>query len=353
MRTSDYNLFSKLLHSVVLGIKPVAQMAFEIEKTLFSKEDLSQVTDGKHVFVSGLARSGTTILMRSLYESGCFASLTYEDMPFILAPNLWKQISPTKSINELKERAHKDGIFVNDKSPEALDEVFWKVVLEDNYIQKDRLVINKIPSDTLDLYDQYIHLIIKRNFNGLKLRYLSKNNNNILRLNFLFQKFPNAFVIVPFREPLQHAISLLSQHRNFCEIQRKDKFTLRYMTWIGHHEFGLDQKPFYLEDDLLFRRMIEYDKSDINFWLLTWLNYYSYILHHYSEKTILFCYEAFCKEPGPVLDDLCKRIDLSGLEFNPVHFALKIKQNENADKRILDECGAIYERLLRKLVIER
>ena len=348
MRASDYNLFSKLLHNVLLGRKPVAQISFEIEKILFSKGDLSQVTDGKHVFVSGLARSGTTILMRSLYESESFASLTYEDMPFILAPNLWKQISPKKSSNELKERAHKDGIFINDKSPEALDEVFWKVFLEDSYIKKDRLLINEIPSDTLDLYDQYIHLIIKKNFHGLRLRYLSKNNNNILRLNSLFQKFPNAFVIVPFREPLQHAISLLTQHHNFCAIQKEDKFTLNYMTWVGHHEFGLNQKPFYLEGDVLFRRIIEYDRSDINFWLLTWLNYYSYILNNYSGKAILFCYEAFCKDPGPVLDALAKTIDLSGFTFEPVDFQLKIKDDENADRKILAECSAVYHKLLQR-----
>lgn len=352
MHAQDYNLFSKLLHNVLLGIKPVAQMGFEIERMLFAKGDLSHVTDGKHVFVSGLARSGTTILMRSLYESESLASLTYEDMPFVLAPNLWKQMSSKKSSNALKERAHKDGILINDKSPEALDEVFWKVFLEDNYIQKDRLLINKIPSEILDLYDLYIHLILKKNFDGARLRYLSKNNNNVLRLNALFQKFPNAFVIVPFRDPLQHAISLLTQHHNFCDIQRKDKFTLNYMTWVGHHEFGLNQKPFYLEDDLLFRRLTEYDKRDINFWLLTWLNYYSYVLNHYSEKAILFCYEEFCKDAGPVMDALAKRIDLSGFKFKPAHFELKIKEDETADKKILDACNAIYEKLLQKVVVE-
>lgn len=353
MPASDYNLFSKLLHRVLLGIRPVAQISFEIEKALFLKGDLSQVTDGKHVFVTGLARSGTTILMRTLHEAESLTSLTYEDMPFILAPNLWNQISLKKSSNELKERAHKDGIFINDKSPEALDEVFWKVLLEDSYVQKDRLLINEISSDTLEMYELYIHLIIKKNYSGIRSRYLSKNNNNILRLNFLFQKFPNAFVIVPFREPLQHAISLLIQHQNFCEIQRNDKFILSYMTWIGHHEFGLNQKPFYLEDDLLFTRLIQHDKSDINYWLLSWLNYYSYILNNYSEKAILFCYEAFCKDPESVLRDLSEKIDLSGFEFKPANFEMKFRRNEHADKKILDECGVVYEALLQKVIAEK
>lgn len=348
MHASGYNSFSKFLHKVLLGIRPVAEISFDIEKALFTKGDLSHVTDGRHVFVSGLARSGTTILMRSLHETASFASLTYEDMPFVLAPNLWKQISLKKSGNALKERAHKDGILINDKSPEALDEVFWKVLLQDNYIQKDRLLINEIPSGTLDAYEQYVLLVIRRNFVGNKLRYLSKNNNNILRLNFLLEKFPNACVIIPFRDPLQHAISLLAQHHNFCEIQRADKFALNYMTWIGHYEFGLNQKPFYLEDDLVFKRMLEYDKNDINFWLLTWLNYYSYVLKKYSEKAILFCYETFCNAPGSVLHYLARRINLPEIEFRPVHFELKMKENTNADKTILDECTAVYEKLCKR-----
>jgi hypothetical protein len=345
MRASDYNFSSKLLHQVLLGSKPIAQLSFDMEKTLFGKGNLLEMTDGKHVFVSGLARSGTTILMTSLFETQSFASLTYEDMPFILAPNLWKQLSPKKPGRDLKERAHRDGILVNEKSPEALDEVFWKVLLEDNYIQKDRLLINDIPAHVLDLYEHYIHLIIKKNFTGTKLRYLSKNNNNILRLNALLQKFPLASVIVPFRDPLQHAISLLTQHHNFCEIQREDKFTLDYMTWVGHHEFGLNQKPFYLEDDATFQRMMAYNKDDINFWLLTWLQYYSYIQSHFAGKVILFCYENFCREPRAVLDSLSQKIDLPQFEFRPVDFEMKSKKNEDADKVILDECSRLYEKL--------
>ena len=73
-----------------------------------------------HIFVSGLARSGTTILLNALYESDEFASLTYRDMPFVLAPNLWSKLSNGKEKNNKVERAHGDGIKVSTESPDCL-----------------------------------------------------------------------------------------------------------------------------------------------------------------------------------------------------------------------------------------
>ena len=96
-----------------------------------------------HVFVAGLARSGTTILLNAIYQSSQFASLTYDDMPFILAPNFWKKISPRKSHGELKERAHGDGVKVTTDSPEAFEEVFWKT-FTDSSIIRDELFIKFI-----------------------------------------------------------------------------------------------------------------------------------------------------------------------------------------------------------------
>ena len=76
-----------------------------------------------NVFVAGVARSGTTILLNAIYDSDEFASLSYADMPFVLAPNLWSKISST-SKHLIKERAHGDGIKVSSDSPEAFEEVF-------------------------------------------------------------------------------------------------------------------------------------------------------------------------------------------------------------------------------------
>ncbi|MEG7756646.1 hypothetical protein U2103_15325, partial [Listeria monocytogenes] len=55
-------------------------------------------------------------------------------------------------------------------------------------------------------------------------RYASKNNLNIARIGGLAGAFPDADIVVPFRAPLQHAASLLHQHRNFLDLHARDAF---------------------------------------------------------------------------------------------------------------------------------
>ena len=277
MESSGYSFLSSFFHRLTLGSKLISEISFDLEKNIYTKKKSTLLIDEKHLFLSGLARCGTTSILRYLYETKRFASLTYADMPFVLAPNLWKHLSGNTSTTPSKERAHKDGIIINNASPEAFDEVFWKVFLNNSYILKDKLLLNKIPIETMEMYAEYITLINKRYSNGSPKRYLSKNNNNILRLSHLLQKFPNANFIIPFRDPLQHALSLQNQHQNFCSIHQDDRFALKYMNWIGHHEFGMNQKPFSLGNEKLLNEMMHYKKDDINFWLLTWLNYYSFL----------------------------------------------------------------------------
>ena len=72
--------------------------------------------------------------MRSLYKTNQFASLTYRDMPFILSPNIWNKIAGNHIKSEpSKERIHQDNVKVNIDSPEALDEVFWRVKLKKKF----------------------------------------------------------------------------------------------------------------------------------------------------------------------------------------------------------------------------
>ena len=65
------------------------EVTFDFESSNIS----SSSENGDHVFITGLARAGTTILLNALYKSNLFASLSYSDMPFVLAPNLWSKIS--------------------------------------------------------------------------------------------------------------------------------------------------------------------------------------------------------------------------------------------------------------------
>ena len=144
---TDYTGLERLLHRLALGNSATAEMAFSTDQTL-SKPDPDVVRRGPHVFVAGLARAGTTILTRRLYESGAFRSLTYRDMPFVLAPGLWRKIrGKSRQSVQPAERAHGDGLIVDIDSPEALGEPFWRLFDGPAYILADRMIPHTPDSD--------------------------------------------------------------------------------------------------------------------------------------------------------------------------------------------------------------
>ncbi len=343
MSDSGYSFSSRLLHRIALQSKIIAEISFDIENIIFSKKG-HEFTQNP-VFISGLARSGTTMLMRYLHETGQFRSLTYQDMPFVLMPNLWKKLSLRKDSAELKERAHKDGILVSLESPEAFEEVFWRVFTGDQYIFKDRLKVLKTNTEVLNKFRDFVGNSLLSSEKPSELRYLSKNNNNILRLAYLKKCFPEARIVIPFRDPLQHALSLLNQHTHFSGIQQEDKFSLDYMNWLGHFEFGLNQKPFDLNNNEIFRSMENTPKSELDFWLLSWKSYYGFALENPEESSLFFCYEEFCLSPSDVLEKLFPLLGISakteGIKpFNPAE-----KKVSGYSEVLLSECIDLYKKL--------
>ncbi len=292
---SDYDATSQLLHRIALGA--VAEMSFDLEKVLV-KADVEAAKNGQHLFISGLARAGTTILMRTFYETGGYRSLTYRDMPFVLAPNIWARFSRLfRTYKEAEERAHGDRIKVNFDSPEAFEEVFWRVMCGPSYIRDGALSPHTPDAETVGELRGYIARVLKGAEAG-QTRYLSKNNGNILRLGAIREAFPNATIVVPYRDPLQHAGSLLSQHEHFVAVHKRDAFGQEYMNWLGHHEFGGNQMPFRFTEG----PAVDGDRFSLDYWVAIWLDTYRYLLKTAPPGTIFVGYEKLCAEPARVLD---------------------------------------------------
>jgi hypothetical protein len=270
---NNYSWLQKRLHQLALAPQFLREAAFDLESSVAS----SLENNGDHVFVSGLARSGTTILLNAIYQSDIFASLSYSDMPFVLAPNLWSKITFTNTSTETVERAHGDGIQVSAGSPEAFEEVFWKT-------------FDDTDDETQEKFKRYVDLILIKND---RKRYLSKNNQNIRRLEVISGTLPNAKILIPFRSPIQHAKSLLTQHTKFIIDSKNDKFISDYMQWTGHTEFGPNYRPIYSED-LQFK-----NAEDINHWLEQWYQTYKNCLKTMCHKPNVYfvCYEQLCNMP--------------------------------------------------------
>jgi Sulfotransferase family len=307
MQNHGYNAVERALHHLALGSRPIAEISFDVNVLLSSRMAGAAgktESDGRHVFVSGLARAGTTIIMRRLHETGLFRSLTYRDMPFVLCPNLWERISNlSRRDMEAVERVHGDGLQVDVDSPEALDEVFWRVFAGSDYIKETHLCAHGADNDLVEKFRRYISCILHCQSDGSqKRRYLSKNNNNILRLGALRAAFPNSVILIPFRDPVQQANSLLNQHRKFSQLQGDDVFVRSYMKWLAHHEFGLEHRPFWFDNGRAFEAS-RYRASDINYWLEAWLRVYGWVRDNRPENGLFVCYEDICSDP-----DLWNRI---------------------------------------------
>jgi len=119
--------------------------------------------------------------------------------------------------------------------------------------------------------------------------------------------FPNSIIVVPFRHPVQHAASLLQQHRNFLRIHQEDHFACEYMRAIGHYDFGKNLCP--VDFDGWFDRRESQDLESLAFWLEYWVVSYRHLLSENAELLNFFCYEELCDSPERGLKVLAETID--------------------------------------------
>lgn len=337
--SSDYSAGDQILHRLALGSAEIGELAFKLDQSRTPAEFKTAGRDGRHVFVAGLARAGTTVLMRKLYASGAFRSLTYRDMPFVLAPGFWARLTGFNAKKAVAgERIHGDGLIVDVDSPEALEEPFWKTFSPD-YMTPTHLVPHSPDQETIDAYSGYIGSILASG-DGPK-RYLSKNNNNILRLPSLRAACPNAVILVPFRDPFDQAASLLSQHENILEHAERDPFVKTYMGLLAHHEFGPDHLPFQMANQPLVG-----DPATIDYWLELWIGVYAYLLESLPDGAVFVCYEALCRDPDVWLK-IASRVGIDPQEDGGDKFEIRQRNIKHAaDPDVSARSKSLYDQLL-------
>ena len=329
-KKSDYSSLSQLLHRLILNHYHLGGWML--------KKQISTIGEGvqpRALLITGLARAGTTALTKTLAKSSSFKSLDYSNMPFLLYPRFWSKIyKPSKKEN--KERAHKDGVNVGFASVEALEEYFFKQQLKDSYILPNELITHSVSDEVLDYYQKYQSSIAQSDV------YLAKNNNQLLRLNSIL-KNPNQEVVVLFRNPSQHAYSLLKQHQLFCDQQNKDPFVLEYMNWLGHHEFGLGQKPFAFSENNK-----NYNPQQLEFWVSRWIGYYEHALKYAEHEKVCFVpYELFLNQPQLVTSYITSKLNIHDDAIQPKRFVKKEIQIPNIDEALSEKANKVYQELLK------
>lgn len=344
-----YGVLDRLLHQLALGSQSTAALSFALEQKLFEKDQ--NITRDEHVFIAGLARSGSTLLLETLYRSGSFATQTYSDMPFVLAPNLSKTIfSKKKSNSVLQTRAHGDAIKISLESPEAFEEVFWKNVVRDDDCQKDHSGQNFFSERVMSDFFTFIKLVL---CSKDKRRYLSKNNNNIVRIRCLQSALPKAKFIIPIRRPLDHAASLLRQHDRFLASQAEDKFIKTYMDYLGHHEFGIGHVRIQSGAPLSFTNNKTRDSSYLDYWLHYWTEFHSGVIESgilEQKNTLVVDYDNLCRRGDEGIQAVCNSCSLE-FDTKLMRIEKSIHKTPKVDKTLLKIANEIYLKLKQQSIV--
>src|SRR5262245_50399491 len=196
MRFSDrYGPIERAIHYLAFSAPFVQKALGELENDLLMR-GRHQAAPDRAVFITGLPRAGTTLLLELLYRTGEFCSFTYRHMPFILAPLISGRASLAGARTAPRiERAHGDGMQVSLDSPEAFEEVLWLTYLRDRIVAErtlEPLTAEMVSAEFENAFRATIRKLLAEREGERATRYLSKNNANISRLGVLSQLFPDA-----------------------------------------------------------------------------------------------------------------------------------------------------------------
>ncbi len=341
VRQNPYSPVEQFMHYLFLGNKVAAKSIFRLERML-QRRKLRGSGPAASIYVSGMARAGTTVLMQYLAQLPECRSLSYRNMPFVFMPSTWPGFVSKKKVAG-RERFHADGIMHDLNSPEALEEPFWLHYAGRRYIRDKSLVRHDVPGKIYSRYAEFRRLIAGSHV------YLAKNNNHLLRAGALHEKEAAAggiiHTVIPFRRADAQAASLLRMHLELGAAQRQDEFVLDYMDMLGHHEFGLHRKVSLPGDpDAEWPAGNPEEKP---FWMSCWHDFYRAALDRFGGTAgfYFFCYERFVENPAGSLEALLNGMGLTGragqISVRPFQPATRTLDDSSGDAG----CDALYDEM--------
>ena len=278
------------------------------------RDEIESVAIDRPVYVTSLARSGTTIVTELLNEHPQTTSHRYADFPVTWTP-YWRNWLATRSkvaAAKAVERAHNDRIMVTNDSPEAIEEVLWMHFFEQLHNPAlDQTALQRNSEFDAFYRDHIRKLLLVRQ----SQRYVAKGNYNISRINYIRGLFPDARFIVPVRDPVWHIASLQKQHALFSRDQEADARIRWQLGRSGHFEFGLDRTPIHLGDNDEVSRILRdwsSPETEIEGWARYWAMVYGYVANHYLEdpSILIVRYEDLCSDSESVVHSILEHADL-------------------------------------------
>ena len=288
-------------------------------ETSAHRAELDRITIDRPVYVAGLARSGSTILLEMLAGRPGVATHRYRDFPPVYTPLFWNRAFAHvyRSDAPPAERAHKDRILVTADSPEAMEEVLWMRFFPTAHETARSQVLDATTSNPAfeRFYTDHLKKILL--VRGGQ-RYLSKGNYNLSRFAYLRRLFPDARFVVPIRSPRWHIASLMKQHRLFCAEEGRDPRILKHMRRAGHLEFGLDRRAINVGDSAAAQAIEDLwqQGEEVRGWARYWSMLYGFVLEQseadprLQEAVMLVRYEDLCDHAEATLETVFAHVAL-------------------------------------------
>jgi hypothetical protein len=289
-------------------------------ESAYLRHELAAVAIERPVYITGLARAGSTVLLELLARHPAVATHQYRDFPPIFTPAIWDWLrarTPRRAAAPTA-RAHNDRILVSETSPEAMEEPLWMHFFSNIHDPSRCNVLDATsPSDRFRRFykDHIAKLLLVRD----RGRYVAKSNYSLSRLGLLRAIFPDARFLLPVRNPIDHVASLMRQHERFTAAGQRDPRIVRHMRRIGHFEFGLDRRPVNFGNDDATRRVLALwrDGEEVRGWAAYWADVYGFLRDALEsdpalrEAALVVRYHELCNEPERLLGDVFSHGELA------------------------------------------
>lgn len=325
---------TRMLGALVDRSRPLWVALGNLESRILADE-LQGIDIVEPIYVTGLARSGTTIVLELIAALPGVVSHRYADYPLLFTPMWWEQIRrrAARRGGPAVERTHGDGMMVTPESPEAIEEVLWMTFFPDVHDPAKSNVLDggtHAPEFATFYRDHIRKLLLCRGGR----RYAAKGNYNLTRLEYLLRLFEDARFVVPVRDPVSHIASLMRQHARFCEGERANAGALAHMRRIGHFEFGLDRRPINTGDAAAVAEIDRLWSSgrEAAGWAIYWSMLYGYIHQRLEQNpalaraTKLVRFEDLCDSPEATIRSLLDHCGLHGDDAFVAAFARRLRR---------------------------
>ncbi len=300
------------------SVKRLSYLLARIE-TLLSHDEINDLSIERPIYIVGLARAGTTIILEMLSKHPFLASHKYRHFLMPYFPHRFSRIiDQSRFFTKPRERVHKDGIFVTRESPEAVEEIFWQDFFTNSHNEENSNILSRTMSKPK--FEQfYRNHIRKLLLNQRCSRYLAKNNYNITRLEYLDRIFPNVKFLLIIRNPVNQIASLIKQTSLFREMEKDNPLLIDWHRITGHSEFGHYQKCINTGDNELIhkiRRLWKNEKTYVKGWAYYWSSIYDYVMNlletnkKIKESTLIIRYEDLCENPAEIIDKILEHTEL-------------------------------------------